>query len=128
MKDLEKIITSFGVQEQLNPEIWVNPDDASNSHMKLEIRDQLEEIAEEFIKFVNVDFFIPEVADGNLPDAVGNTTMEYKITIQPGLDANGHPINYHGAPNNSLGTIPYQEIEANNDYGYITQIYDTEDL
>lgn len=80
------------------------------------------------IKFINVDFFIPEVADGKLPDAVGNTAMTYKFTVQPGLDANGHPINYSGAPNTNLGTIPYQEIEANNDFGYITQIYDIEDL
>jgi hypothetical protein len=79
------------------------------------------------IKFVNVDFYIPEgIADGNLPDAVGNTAIDYKITIQPGLAANGAPINYHGAPNNSLGTIPYQEIEAEDDYGFITQIYDIE--
>ena len=61
MKDLEKIITSFGVQEELNPKIWDNPDDAPKSHMKLEIRDQLEEIAEEFIKFVNVDMFVQDI-------------------------------------------------------------------
>ena len=61
MKDLEKIITSFGVQEELNPKIWDNPDDAPKSHMKLEIRNQLEEIAEEFIKFVNVDMFIQDI-------------------------------------------------------------------
>jgi predicted nucleotidyltransferase len=61
VKDLEKIITSFGVQEELNPEIWDNPDDASKSHMKLEIRNQLEEIAEEFIKFVNVDMFVQDI-------------------------------------------------------------------
>jgi hypothetical protein len=61
VKDLEKIITSFGVQEELNPKIWDNPDDAPKSHMKLEIRDQLEEIAEEFIKFVNVDMFVQDI-------------------------------------------------------------------
>jgi ribosomal protein L31E len=38
VKDLEKIITSFGVQEELNPKIWDNPNDAPKSHMKLEIR------------------------------------------------------------------------------------------
>ena len=61
MKDLEKIITSFGTQEELNPKIWDNPDDASKSHMKLEVRNQLEEIAEEFIKFVKVDMFIQDI-------------------------------------------------------------------
>lgn len=77
------------------------------------------------IKFINVDFFIPEVADGKLADAVGNTEMDVKVTIQPGVDANtGAPINYYGAPNTSINTLPYQEIEANSDFGYITQIYD----
>lgn len=61
MKDLEKIITSFGVQEELNPEIWVNPDNAPESHMKLEVSNQLDEIAEEFIKFVNVDMFVQDI-------------------------------------------------------------------
>ena len=59
MKDLEKIITSFGVQEELNPKIWDNSDDAPKSHMKLEVKNQLDEIAEEFIKFVNVDKELP---------------------------------------------------------------------
>lgn len=76
------------------------------------------------IKFVNVDFFIPPVPDGQLPEAVGNTDISYKFTVQPGLDANGHPINYSGAPNANTGTIPYQEIEVTDDFGYITQIYD----
>ena len=77
------------------------------------------------IKFVNVDFFIPEVPDGQLATAVGNTEMSAKITVQPGIDANtGAPINYYGEPNNSINTLSYREIEANNDYGYITQIYD----
>ena len=61
MKDLEKIITSFGVQEELNPKIWDNSDDAPKSHMKLEVKNQLDEIAEEFIKFVNVDMFIQDI-------------------------------------------------------------------
>lgn len=77
------------------------------------------------IKFVNVDFFIPNVPDGSLPDAVGNTEMATKLTVQPGVDANtGQPINYYGGPNTNINTLPYQEIEANSDFGYITQIYD----
>ena len=80
------------------------------------------------IKFINVDFFIPEVPDGKLADAVGNTAMAAKMTIQPGLTEDGKPINYWGAANNTLGTVPYQEIEADNDYGFITQIYDIEEL
>jgi len=77
------------------------------------------------IKFVDVNFFIPDVPDGSLPDAIGNSAVQAKVTVQPGIDANtGAPINYYGKPNTNLNTIPYQEIESNNDYGYITQIYD----
>lgn len=80
------------------------------------------------IKFVNVDFFIPNVPDGQLGTAVGNTAIAEKVTIQPGLTANGEPINYYGQSNNSIPTLPYEQIEASDDYGFITQIYDTEQL
>lgn len=76
------------------------------------------------IKFVNVDFFIPPVADGQLPSAVGNSSSEYKFTVQPGLSNTGQPINYSGRANTNTGTVPYQEIQASDDYGFITQIYD----
>jgi len=80
------------------------------------------------IKFINLNFFIPPVADGKLPDAVGNTSIAEKITIQPGLDANGDPINYTGKPNTNLGTVPYLEIESTDDYGFITMVYEQDEI
>lgn len=80
------------------------------------------------IKFINVNFYIPPVADGKLRDAVGNTAIDEKLTIQPGLSANGDPINYYGSPNPNTGTLPYTEIEADDDYGFITMIYNTEEI
>lgn len=80
------------------------------------------------IKFINTNFYIPSVPDGKLSTAVGNTDIIEKITIQPGLTANGQPINYYGAANNSLGTIPYIEIEETDDFGFITQIYNQDEL
>jgi len=80
------------------------------------------------IKFINLNFYIPPVADGKLSDAVGNTAIAEKITIQPGLDANGQPITYTGKPNAETGTIPYAEIEVDDDYGFITQIYTKDEL
>jgi hypothetical protein len=74
------------------------------------------------IKFVNTTFYIPNVPDGQLADAVGNTPPAERITVQPGLTANGQPtydINL---------TIPYNEIEASDDYGFVTQIYNEEQL
>lgn len=80
------------------------------------------------IKFINANIYTPSVADGKLADAVGNTAIAEKVTIQPGLDANGAPINYYGQPNTSLNTLPYNEIEVSDDFGYITQIYDTDEM
>ena len=80
------------------------------------------------IKFVNVNFFIPDVPDGKLVDAVGNTEIAEKITIQPGLAANGATINYYGQPNTSLGTIPYNEIDIDDDYGFITMVYNQDEI
>lgn len=80
------------------------------------------------IKFINTNFYIPNVEDGKLSTSVGNTEIQEKITIQPGLAANGDPINYYGQPNTSLGTLPYSEIEIDDDFGYITQIYNTDEI
>jgi len=44
------------------------------------------------------------------------------------LDANANPINYFGGPNNTLGTIAYSSIEPDDNYGYITMIYNTDEL
>ena len=80
------------------------------------------------IKFVNTTFYIPSVPDGTLADSVGNTSPAERVTVQPGLLSNGSPVSWYGAANSSTGTIPYAEIEANNDFGYITQIYNTDEL
>jgi hypothetical protein len=80
------------------------------------------------IKFINTNFYIPSVADGKLADAVGNTEIAEKVTIQPGLSNTGVAINWTGGPNTSTGTIPYTEIEADDDYGYITMIYNSDEL
>jgi len=80
------------------------------------------------IKFVNTTFYIPSVPDGTLADSVGNTSPAERVTVQPGLSSNGSPINWYGAANNSTGTIPYVEIEATDDFGYISQIYNTDEL
>ena len=80
------------------------------------------------IKFVNTNFYIPSVPDGQLANAVNTTPIAEKVTIQPGLDANANPINYFGGPNNDLGTIAYSLIEPDDNYGYITFIYNTDEI
>lgn len=67
------------------------------------------------IKFANVNFYVPPVAD--LTSAVGNSTPLDRVTSQPGLTANGEPTT------NVALTIPYQQIDADDPYGYINIIY-----
>lgn len=74
------------------------------------------------IKFINTTFYIPSVADGHLADAVGVTDPSERVTIQPGLTVDGKPTNDINL------TIPYNEIEASDDYGFVTQIYNQEQL
>ena len=78
------------------------------------------------IKFIRTQFYIPST--NTAAQGRGITPMAEKVTIQPGLDANGNPINYYGQPNNSLGTLPYTEINADDDYGFITQIYNFDEI
>ena len=80
------------------------------------------------IKFINVNFYTPKVEDGYLQTAVGNTEITEKLTIQPGLTSNGVAVNYYGQPNTSLSTIPYTEIDIDDDYGFITMIYNQNEI
>jgi hypothetical protein len=68
------------------------------------------------IKFANTTFYLPGVPDGQLSTAVGNTDPAVRITVQPGLTANGEPTS------NSSLSIPRNEIEASDDFGFITDI------
>lgn len=65
------------------------------------------------IKFANTTFYIPNSAIIEIRDAVGNTDPSDRVTVQPGLTANGEPTS------NIALTIPYQQIEANTHFGYI---------
>tara|TARA_R110000868_G_scaffold308586_1_gene570061 strand:- start:411 stop:1250 length:840 start_codon:yes stop_codon:yes gene_type:complete len=68
------------------------------------------------IKFANTNFYIPQVEDGQLASAVGITTPSERITVRPGLLANGSPTS------NATSSIPLSEIEANDDFGYCVSI------
>lgn len=63
------------------------------------------------IKFANVNFYTPTIT--NLSDAVGNSRPVERLTSQPGLTSNGQPTA------NIVLTIPYQQISADDPYGYI---------
>lgn len=68
------------------------------------------------IKFANTTFYVATTPDGQISNAVGNTDPAVRITVQPGLTANGQPTS------NSELSIPRAEIEASDDFGFITEI------
>ena len=56
----KKIISSFYLQDELNPEIWDEPSEGEYK-LKPEIRKRLLKVAELFIDYLDVDFFIHDV-------------------------------------------------------------------
>jgi hypothetical protein len=60
MMDDKKIINSFYLQDELNPEIWDEPKEGEYK-LKPEIRKRLLKVAELFIDYLDVDFFIHDV-------------------------------------------------------------------
>ena len=60
MMNDKKIINSFYLQDELNPDIWDEPSEGEYK-LKPEIRKRLLKVAELFIDYLDVDFFIHDV-------------------------------------------------------------------
>lgn len=63
------------------------------------------------IKLADINFYAPST--NTSAEGVGVTNVSDNITITPGLDANGNPTT------NSALTIPYQQVNATDNYAYI---------
>jgi hypothetical protein len=66
MASTKKIINSFYLQDELNPEVWYNPkkDKTGNVEdliLKPEIRERLLKIAELFIDYIDIDIFVHDI-------------------------------------------------------------------
>jgi hypothetical protein len=61
MSNIEKIINSFYLQDEFNPEIWDNSDDPKKVKLKPEIRKKLIEVSNVFIEFLDTDLFVQDV-------------------------------------------------------------------
>lgn len=68
------------------------------------------------IKFINVNFYDSTVYD-NIANSVGVIDPVDRVTVRPGLTANGEPTS------NASLSVPYGQIDATDDFGYITHIY-----
>jgi hypothetical protein len=70
------------------------------------------------IKFAQTNMYTSQGFDGDsLCASVGLVKADEVYTIQPGQMANGYPTS------NIALTIPYQQINANSDFGYIENTY-----
>ena len=71
------------------------------------------------IKIANTSFYIANTTP--IQDSVGKVEISERIVLWPGLDANGHPVNYSGTapPPENLGSIAINEITADSDFGFI---------
>jgi hypothetical protein len=69
------------------------------------------------IKFANTTFYIPDNKIVNIADAVGNTSPADRVTVSPGLTANGLPTS-----NLSL-SIDKNLIIATDNFGFIDHVY-----
>jgi hypothetical protein len=68
MASTEKIINSFYLQDELNPEVWQLPNEkymgdkeAQNYKLKPEIKDRLLKVANLFIEYLDTDLFIQDI-------------------------------------------------------------------
>jgi len=77
------------------------------------------------IKFIENNFYLPKT--DTIINEVGELVASERVTVQPGLAANGAPIQYYGAAANT-GTVAYNEINVTDDFGYITQIYNEDEI
>lgn len=60
MSNLQSILKSFNLKDELNPKIWVNPN-SSSSKMVPKVRETLLEIANDFIEFLDVDIIVSDI-------------------------------------------------------------------
>lgn len=66
------------------------------------------------IKFANSEFYVP---GGSIDSGIGNTAPIDKVTVQPGMDANGDPTT------NVSISVDYHEIKADDDWDYAVTIF-----
>lgn len=59
MSDTKKIINSFYLQDELNPDIWIKKN--NNYILKKEIRERLLKACQIFIDYLDVDFFVHDI-------------------------------------------------------------------
>ena len=60
MSNLQSILKSFNLKDELNPKIWVNPN-SPTTKMVPKVRETLLEIANDFIEFLEIDMVVSDI-------------------------------------------------------------------
>jgi hypothetical protein len=61
MVNSEKIVNSFYLQDEFNPDVWDNSNDSNKVALKPLIKDRLLKVANLFIDFLDTDLFIQDI-------------------------------------------------------------------
>ena len=61
MKNEKKIINSFYLQDEFNPDLWDNSDDPKKVSLKPQMRERLLKVANLFIDYLDTDLFIQDI-------------------------------------------------------------------
>ncbi len=77
MDNTQKIINSFYLQDELNPEVWDSPEDPKSAKLKPEIRNRLLKVAEIFIDYLDKDFFVYDIIF--IGSLVGYNWSEFRL-------------------------------------------------
>lgn len=71
-------------------------------------------VSKPIIKIANTQFFVPSGgSQANVAASVGETDVIGRVTVKPGLDANGNPTS------DANVSISYSSIEVDDDFGYV---------
>lgn len=82
MEEFRKILDSFSVKDTLNPKVWDNYSDPEKSKLKKNIKNKLEEIAEEFIDSLEEDVFVEDIVlTGSLSNFNWSNYSDFDVHI-----------------------------------------------
>ena len=87
MSNLKKILDSFSIKDTLNPKVWENPSEPSESKMKPKVRKALLKIAEEFIDYLGEDIFVEDIVlTGSLSNFNWSEYSDFDIHVHINLE------------------------------------------
>lgn len=82
MEEFRKILDSFSVKDTLNPKVWDSYSDPEKSKLKKNIKNKLEEIAEEFIDYLEEDVFVEDIVlTGSLSNFNWSNYSDFDVHI-----------------------------------------------